>query len=191
MNVVRRFIGARGPGRTPLERRCEERLRELALPARRKMTIEEVCEHVGARRGRPLLVLPTALPTGSPHGLWVATDRNDYVFLEERLAPIHQHQVVLHEIGHLVCDHDTSPVLAAEVSRLLLPSLDPGLVRRVLGRGHTDSEAEIEAELVGSLIGRRLSSWTVCRDRPVPPEAHELVARLAVLGPPGHPGTED
>ncbi|MFF3322697.1 hypothetical protein [Streptomyces sp. NPDC002889] len=127
----------------------------------------------------------------SPHGLWVSAATQDYVVFEERLAPIHQHQVILHEIGHVICDHEGSPVMTAEASRLILPSLDPALVRRVLGREHSHSEAEMEAELVGSLIGRQISTWTARPDWAVPPQARELVERLTALQPPGRRGMNE
>ncbi|MFK0279897.1 hypothetical protein ACIQVL_05395 [Streptomyces sp. NPDC090499] len=65
-----------------------------------------------------------------------------------------------------------------------MPSLDPALVRRVLGRDHSHTDAEREAEYIGSLIGQRLSSWSTERAQTVPPEAHDLVARLSALESP-------
>lgn len=131
-------------------------------------------------------VASLTLPPASPHGLWVSTEANDYIFVEERLVPVHQQQVILHEIGHVLCDHEASPVMSAEASQLLLPSLDPSLVRRVMGREHAQSEAEIEAEMVGSLIGQRISTWGVQRTWAVPPEAREIVERLTALESPTH-----
>lgn len=167
-----------------LDERCAERVRRLGLPLKKTLAIEELCEHIGGLRQRPVRVVSLALPPVGPHGLWVSTETNDYIFVEERLVPVHQQQVILHEIGHVVCDHEASPVLTAEASRLLLPSLDPSLVRRVMGREHADSEAEFEAELVGSLIGQRISTWTVQRKWAVPPEAQEIADRLAALESP-------
>ncbi|MFF4226610.1 hypothetical protein ACX9I7_28870 [Streptomyces sp. L500] len=117
----------------------------------------------------------------------MSLDDTDYIVYEQLLAPVHQHQVVLHEIGHLLCGHRSSPVMTADVSRLLLPSLDPDLVRRVLGREHSHSEAEIEAELVGSLIGLTIGTWHEEQVLDVPPEAREIAARLSALEGPGRP----
>ncbi|MCB5168257.1 ImmA/IrrE family metallo-endopeptidase [Streptomyces bambusae] len=133
-------------------------------------------------RGRPIDVLPLSLPTGGPHGLWVATAARDHIFVEERLVPVHRRQVVLHEIGHVLCDHPASPVMTALDSRALLPSLDPDVVLRVLGREHSSSAAEIEAETIASLIGRHLGDWSSGRlAREVPPEAKDVADRLAAL----------
>ncbi|MEU8676993.1 ImmA/IrrE family metallo-endopeptidase [Streptomyces sp. NPDC048560] len=166
------------------DERCERRVRALGLPVDATLTIEQLCRHVGRMRGRPVQLLSLELPLGSPHGLWVSTESREYVVFERRLAPVHQRQVILHEIGHIVCDHAASPALAAEDAGLLLPSLSPDLVRRVLGREHGQSDEEIEAELVGSLLGGRIGAWTAGPDWPVAPEARKLAARLAELEPP-------
>lgn len=150
-----------------------------------------LCEHVERLHGRPIQLVPLELPLGSPDGLWVSAEGQDFVFFEQRLAPVHQQQVILHELGHVICDHDAAPVMTAESSTLLLPSLNPDMVRRVLGREHSQAEAEIEAELVGSLIGRQISNWTVERTRETPLEARELVARLSALEAPRRQGNDE
>lgn len=173
------------PGTNPspgLEERCAERVRSLGLPLHESLTVEEICEHIGALRQRPVRVVP--LPRISLHGLLVSTEANDYIFVDKRLVPVHRQQVLLHEIGHVVCDHETSSTLIGDASRVLFPSLDPDLILRVVGRDHTDSDAEIEAEMVGSLIGQRISTWTTQRTWPVPPEAQEIADRLTALEPP-------
>lgn len=182
--VVRWRSRPGAPFSDPLNERCQERVRSLGLPPGKNLTIGEICEHISGLRERPVQVVSIALPPAGPHGLWVSTETSDYIFAEERLVPVHQQQVILHEIGHVVCDHEASPVLTTEASRLLLPSLDPGLVRRVMGRDHGDSEAEIEAEMVGSLIGRLISTWKVQRTWEVPPEAQAIAERLASLESP-------
>ncbi|MFI9626626.1 ImmA/IrrE family metallo-endopeptidase [Streptomyces sp. NPDC052042] len=158
-------------------------MRSLGLPLDDELSVEELCEHIGKLRQRPLRVVSLALPS-DPRGLWVSTDTHDYIFVEENLVPVHQQQVILHEIGHLLCDHKTSAVLPPEASRLLFPSLAPGTVRRILGRQHSDSVAEIEAELVGSMIGQLISTWTPRRELVVPQEAREIAERLALLEAP-------
>ncbi|MBO0657258.1 hypothetical protein J1792_32460 [Streptomyces triculaminicus] len=168
-----------------------ERVHALGLPAQAQVTMQTLCEHVGRLHGRPIHLVPLELPLGSPDGLWVSAEGQDYVFFEQRLAPVHQQQVILHEFGHVICDHDASPVMTEQSSTLLLPSLNPNMVRRVLGREHSQAEAEVEAELVGSLIGRQISSWSVERTCAMPPEARELVARLAALEAPIHQGKNE
>ncbi|MGW7821833.1 ImmA/IrrE family metallo-endopeptidase [Streptomyces puniciscabiei] len=135
--------------------------------------------------------MPTDLPLGSPDGLWISTEDDDYIFVERRLVPVHQQQVICHEFGHVICDHEASPVITAESSKLLLPSLNPDMVRRVLGREHSHTDAEIEAELVGSVLGRQISTWDVQHIRTVPPEAQALALRLAALENPASRGRHE
>jgi hypothetical protein len=71
-----------------------------------------------------------------------------------------------------------------------MPSLDPALVKRVLGREHTNSVAEQEAELLASMMGQQISPWSPDRSWDVVPEDRELVERLVrALGRADHPGT--
>lgn len=161
-------------------RRCEERIHAIGIPPSADLTVEDLCAHLGELHGRPISLMALSLPSGSPDGLLVSSEDHDYIVLDERLAPVHQRQVALHEVGHFICDHEATPVMTPESSRLLLPALDPALVHRVLGRDHSQSDAELEAEYVGSIIGQRISTWAPPRRR-VPPEAHELALRLSAL----------
>jgi len=144
-----------------------------------------VCERIGDARGRPIQVVPLDLPIANVDGLWVSTSDVDYIAVERRLAPVHRDQVILHELGHLICDHDSTPLVTLDALGTLFGSLDPKWVARVLAREHTRSEAELEAELVGSLIARRIGAWTASRGFVVPPEARDLARRLSDLLEPG------
>jgi hypothetical protein len=163
---------------------CAAQVRALGLPDDEQLTATVLCERLSELRSRPLHVTAAALPPGSPDGLLIETQGQYFIIYEARLAPVHQQQVVLHEVGHLICDHPTHAAHSPLLAELFTPSLDPGLVDRVLGRDHTDTDQEREAEYVGSLIGRRISTWSTERTRPVPPEARDLVSRLAALEPP-------
>ncbi|MFF1478077.1 hypothetical protein ACFVYD_10955 [Streptomyces sp. NPDC058301] len=184
-------LPARGARAGSLRERCEERVRSLRLPDRGQVTVEELCDYVSPLSGRPIRLIPMALPAGSPDGLWVSAEHEDFVVFERRLAPVHQQQVILHEFGHVICAHEATPVLTPEASRLLLPSLDPEMVRRSLGREHSQTEAEVEAEYVGSLIGRHIVSWTPEQSWPVPAEAQEIAARLKALEAPYPRGSNE
>lgn len=135
-----------------LRRRCAARLRELPMPV--PFEVRALCQQVAAVRGRPIRLLPIAGLTGVC-GLWVATDASDLVFYEQDTTPSHQEHIILHELSHIICDHYPKSLSMAEQTRLLLPSLDPGMVRRVLGRAGYSNEEEREAEMLASLIWQR------------------------------------
>ncbi len=159
-----------------LRRDCAARVQALDIPT--PFDLEEFCRRFGAARGRPVRLLPAALPPGSPCGLWVSTDRVDYVFYEQHTSRLHREHIVLHEIGHLLCEHEATPVMGDEETRLVLPSLDPGMVQRVLGRTHYSAVEERQAELIASLVLEQVSTWTAEETAPVAPGAAGLVSRL-------------
>lgn len=120
-----------------------------------------LCERVAARRGRPIRLVPMDGRAGVC-GLWVATDTTDLFFYERVTTPPHQEHIILHELGHLLCDHHHAsstrgPALGPAFEQLL-PSLDPQMVHRILGRAGYTSEEEREAELLASLIRQRARS---------------------------------
>jgi hypothetical protein len=126
--------------------------------------VDALCNRIAARRGRPIRLLPIAGLTGVC-GLWIATDATDIIFYEQDTTPPHREHIVLHELSHLVCDHYPASLSLAEQARMLLPDLDPALVRRVLGRTGYSSEQEREAELLASLIRQRGHAGTTLTDR--------------------------
>jgi hypothetical protein len=159
-----------------LRQRCERILAELNLPD--SVGIRDLCDVVAERQGRPIHLLGESLPAGSPCGLAVRTERFDAIFYEANTSRMHQEHIIRHELGHLICGHLTAPVLDAEASRLLLPNLDPSLVRAVLGRTNYSEIEEKEAELIASLLLRRS---VLARSRRVPPEdpaASPVLGRL-------------
>ncbi|GAB3165784.1 hypothetical protein [Amycolatopsis sp. NPDC004378] len=139
-------------GRRQLRHRFAAALRDLHLPA--TFDVPALCAALGERRGRPIRLLP--LPGLSEVcGLWIATDTTDLIAYEQHTSAPHQDHIVLHEIGHLLCDHYPVSLTPAEQMRLLLPSLSPEMVRRVLGRAGYSSVEEREAEFFASLLGQR------------------------------------
>jgi hypothetical protein len=159
-----------------LRRECAERVRALDIPT--PFDVQELCRRLSAARGREIRLLPGPLPPDSPCGLWVSTDRADYVFYEQRTSRLHREHIILHEIGHLLCDHQAAPVLDEEASRLVLPNLDPAMVQRMLGRTHYSAVEEQQAEMIASLVLQQVSRWSPESTRTVPPEAAGLVDRL-------------
>jgi hypothetical protein len=87
--------------------------------------------------------------------MWVSLPDEDIIFVEQRTSPLHQDQIGLHEIGHILCRHDAES-LGADYARQVMPDLDPNMVLRVLGRTSYDAPQEREAELVATLIGERI-----------------------------------
>jgi hypothetical protein len=140
-----------GSGRK-LRHGCAALLRDLDLPA--TFDVPTLCAELSKRRGRPIIRLP--LPNlHDVCGLWIATDATDLIAYEQNTSAPHQQHIVLHEIGHMLCDHFPTTVDPVEQARLLMPNLDPNLIRRVLGRTGYSSVEEREAEVLASLLSQR------------------------------------
>jgi hypothetical protein len=130
-----------------------------------RFTVAGLCEVIAAQRGRPLHVHPLDLPPSAglnACGLWIATDVADHVFVEHRTSRFHQEHIILHEIGHMLCDHVTEDQVAGDQPTALAEGLrdgvvDTGLVRRVLARTSYTTRQEQDAELVASLILERVA----------------------------------
>lgn len=115
--------------------------------------------------------------TGTPGvcGLWVAADTADFIFYEQATTRPHQVHIILHELSHLLCDHYPTSLSAAEYTRLMLPSLDPDMVRRILARSTYSAQEEQEAELLATLIQQRARPASAS---PPSPERSPQVSRI-------------
>ncbi|MCP3804323.1 hypothetical protein NLX83_34155 [Allokutzneria sp. A3M-2-11 16] len=156
-SAVRRRWRLRG-----LRRRCEARIRELPMPA--PFDVRELCRLVADKRARPIRLVPIA-SDGGVLGMWAATDTADVICYEQATTRPHQDHIILHELSHLLCDHYPAPLSFAEHATLLLPDLDPAMVRRVLGRTSYLTSEEQEAELLASLIQRHAQALPRPRGR--------------------------
>ncbi|MEU8586799.1 hypothetical protein AB0C59_07285 [Streptomyces sp. NPDC048664] len=170
MDFLRRQRAARRPAQArqdepELRRHCGELVRGLDLPD--PFTVNALVDQMEEHRGRPISLVPAPLPADrGPCGLWIATPEVDYIVYQADTGKAHQGHIVLHEIGHMICEHTSTPAEEAEVSRLLLPHLDPATVRAVLGRTAYDRDEERAAELVASLIPLQAGAGTAPRPEP-------------------------
>lgn len=141
--------------KSALWRRCERIASSVDLPD--PFDVHSLFGRIAGQRGRPIELIPLQARPGAPCGVLAATDRADYVFYTRDTSPLHQQHILLHELGHLLCGHAEGQELSDKVAAMLTPNLPVELVRRVLGRTTYLWEHEQEAELVASLIVRRLA----------------------------------
>ncbi|MCS0635847.1 hypothetical protein NX801_09235 [Streptomyces sp. LP05-1] len=113
--------------------------------------VRELCRLLGDYRGRPIQLVPYALPAPGPFGLWIATDTVDLIFYQQETSPLHQDHIILHEVGHILAD-DTSDEDDPVVWQSLLPALSYDAIRRALRRTAYEDEREREAELIATTI---------------------------------------
>lgn len=132
------------------------------LPMRVPFDAYTFCQDLAAQRDRPILLIPVAFH-GKIFGLVISDLTADYIFYEQNTSPLHQQQIIMHEVSHLIFDHHVDSVIPEELLAELLPVLHSvlgqesleGLVRHVLGRGGELTKEEIEAEELTAHILKR------------------------------------
>jgi hypothetical protein len=138
----------------------------LVLPDPFDLT--ELCEAVGRRRGRPVILAAVPIAALGPCGLWLATDSVDFVCYERDTSLPHQQHIVLHELGHMLCGHGGQPVQHALGG--LFPDLDERALQIMLARRHDtrsdadEREAELFAYAILARVRRRSAAGTAADD---------------------------
>ncbi|MGW7022530.1 hypothetical protein [Streptomyces decoyicus] len=112
---------------------------------------QELCTQLRRERDRPLHLLPLPTPTvpNTPTGMWLVTARGDYIFYDAQTSLLHQEHIIMHEIGHMLCGHQS----VTDGQRLLrhIEVTDPA-IQQVLPRIRYSDGQEQEAEMIASLI---------------------------------------
>lgn len=114
--------------------------------------IRVLVEQVARRRGRPIDLRPVTTLANGPSGFWIATRDTDVICFESGTAGLHQDHIILHELGHMLCGHLREEPPFELVARILLPHLDPEVVRVVLARTAYSDPDEQQAELFATLV---------------------------------------
>lgn len=159
-----------------LRRSCEAAVAALAMT----VPFDHVAftAALAGSRGRPIHLHPHHSPPG-PCGLWIALDDADHVYYDATTTPLHRQHIVLHELGHVVCDHRGSGP-GGEWVRRLMPGLNPAMVARVLGRSVYGDEEEVEAEMFASVVVERATRLERSHRVAWREEEDEIVGRLRV-----------
>lgn len=158
-----------------LRRACEARITELGIPAgdRNILTLKD---RLSALRGRPIHLAPMALPQHSLNGMWIATPMADFVVYAACATRAHQEHIIAHELGHIMCNHQSVSDMDDGVLSQLFPDISPAIVRRVLQRNKYSHRNEQEAEMIASIYRARIEH----RPEDLPPLSpdDEVINRL-------------
>ena len=136
-----------------IRRQCESALEGVPVP--NPFDINDFCRVISSRRGRALHLVPKQTRLG-PCGVWLSLPEVDYVFYESETSQLHREHIIMHELGHLLCEHQPTEVIDEEVVAQLFPHLNPAVVQRVLGRTTYTAVEEQEAEMLASLVRGRV-----------------------------------
>lgn len=140
-------------------------------------------------RGRPIQLVPMSIPPHSLNGLWVATPMTDFVIYAACATPAHQEHISAHELGHIMCDHQSVSDLDDGILDQLFPDISPAIVRKILMRNTYSHHNEQEAEMIASLYRPRIEP----RNEDLLPSApdDEVIARLrTAIAAEYQPGTD-
>ncbi|MFI9380445.1 hypothetical protein [Kutzneria sp. NPDC052558] len=137
----------------PGDRRLDEVVGLLNVP--HPFDVRELARAVGTTRGRPIELRPVRTPGQGPSGMWIATRDVDFVCYEAETSALHQEHIILHELGHMLCGHPSATASPQDVLQLLMPDLDPTMIRKVLCRTAYGDPEERQAELFAMLVLER------------------------------------
>ena len=164
-----------------LRARCRRTLRSLDI--RPPLRVPVLCERLGAQRGRPIRLVPYPLPVPGPSGLWLAAPTADYLLYQQHTSIAHQDHIVLHEVGHIIAEHESLPLHEQSWS-----ALDADTLRTAIGnalhRTRYDTEREREAETVATII----LEWACVLDAIMPAEENDPATHHLQLALGDRPG---
>ncbi|WP_416976994.1 hypothetical protein [Streptomyces sp. T028] len=141
-----------------LHRRLRRELRELGIQP--PLNLEELVRALSERRGRPIVLRPFPLEKPGPSGLWIDMPDMDVILYQQETTRLHQRQIILHEILHILVAEweedqatpEESPDDFVEGWATLIPVLDPKLIRRVARRCSYEDQEECSVELAATII---------------------------------------
>ena len=92
-------------------RAAQARLRDLGVHMPSLSSVDELCRVLSSARDREIRIYAIEWPTGvDASGIWLEAKDVDYVCVDHSLpAPLYDH-VVLHELCHILCNHEGTPV---------------------------------------------------------------------------------
>ncbi|MFE2926676.1 hypothetical protein [Streptomyces goshikiensis] len=134
-------------GRMRTMRDCRKYVRSLRLDP--YSSAHELCDQIGSARGRPIRMIEARLPVPGPMGVWVCRTDDDVVIVQDLAVGVHRDHIVLHELAHILCEHEGERYRPDEPALSALDGVpEGGAVVRF--RSVHDSAAEREAELLAA-----------------------------------------
>lgn len=140
-----------------------QRVRSATARASRLMPptgiVDDLVESLAADQGRPIRMLAEDLGPREPSGMWIATEKADWIVVPTGVGSAQRTAIICHELAHILLGH--TPIgadgdLDALVS-LVAPDLDPAVARQILARYCYSDDLEAEAEALGTLLVTKLA----------------------------------
>jgi hypothetical protein len=152
----------------------------LGLPAH--FALHDLHDRLEQRRGRRIHLIARHMPTGAPHGLWVAGQNADYVFYPHEASAVRRTVIIGHEYGHIIADDTATPSSVEELAALLLPQVDATVPAMLLSRTVYEEATEQRAELFGTVVAQRAAGrWDVVPRQRLDADPEVLARMTATL----------
>ncbi|MFF4835173.1 secondary metabolite protein [Streptomyces sp. NPDC001315] len=134
-----------------LRAQCLSNLAGVRIPD--PFSLDEFCTELSKARGRDLFVqaLPELGGTDVPCGLWIASESSDFIFHAAAVSEHHRQQVIRHELGHLLLEHDSSGGFS-DLLAALPQDIDKEAVASAFGRTAYSTQMEQDAELIATML---------------------------------------
>ncbi|WP_130512255.1 hypothetical protein [Krasilnikovia cinnamomea] len=135
-------------------------MRDIKLP--RPFSAKALCDALAAQSARRIYLHPyrvVGVDGEIPCGAWIATSQADHIFFEQRTSKYHQEQIILHEIGHMLCRHRLQDIDIDEQELTGGDLTRPEVIHGALMRTSYTNLQEKEAELVATMLLDRSRSW--------------------------------
>ena len=114
-------------------------------------TFDNLVAALQTHSGRPIEFIPWRMPAVLS-GVWLRGETTDYIFYERTVAAFHQTMIKLHELCHVLLDHEPLTI-EHEIASFLPDGCFPkGIAQALLRNGHHRSPEEAEAEQAATLL---------------------------------------
>lgn len=153
-----------------MHQQCARKLADLGLES--LTTVEDIRARASELGQRDIQLVPYSLSGSGVHGLLVRTDATDYVVYDSDTTAMHREHIILHELSHVMCGHTGSS--------------NHDLAEILCRESYLDDQ-EVEAEMLASMMGQRVSTDN---HRPIAvtnPNLRRILASLTLEGPPAAP----
>lgn len=159
-----------------LRHECESRLADL-LAEDEGSDISTLKNRLSEVRGHPIHLVPMSIPQYSLNGMWVSTPMADFIIYAACATRTHQEHIIAHELGHIICNHQSVSDMDDGILGQLFPDISPTIVRRVLQRNKYSHRNEQEAEMIASIYCGRIKQRNKLL-APLDTEDDDVIARL-------------
>lgn len=110
--------------------------------------------NLSEHRGREIHVLTREFGGQPTSGLWLATERADYLVIDDPTTPSRRAAIICHEVAHILLGHEGQVEGgSAVIPSIAAPDLSPELIARAMARHDYEDGVEAEAEQAATLIG--------------------------------------